>query len=64
MTTHDVFRHQYIVMAHSFLDTEKKEVIIEKVLPRMQGVLDAGRNKFSQQSWDDKAKDATCGDET
>ena len=38
---HDVFRHQDLVMALSFLDTEEQEVIIEKVLPRMKDVLDA-----------------------
>ena len=38
---HDVFRHQDLVMALSFLDTEEKEVIIEKVLPRMRDVLDS-----------------------
>ena len=36
--------NQYLVMVLSFLNTEEKEVIIEKVLPRMQRVLNAGRN--------------------
>ena len=42
---HDVFRHQDLVMALSFLDTEEQEVIIEKVLPRMSDVLDAAVKK-------------------
>ena len=42
---HDVFRHQDLVMALSFLDTEEQEVIIEKVLPRMRDVLDAAVKK-------------------
>ena len=46
---HDVFQHQDLVMALSFLDTEEQEVIIEKVLPRMRDVLDtaakAAQNK-------------------
>ena len=38
---HDVFRHQDLVMALSFLEAEEQEVVIEKVLPRMRDVLDS-----------------------
>ena len=38
---HDVFRDQDLIMALSFLQTDEKEVIIEKVLPRMKMILDA-----------------------
>ena len=47
---HDVFRHQDLLMALSFLDTEEMEVIIEKVLPRMKAALDVAAKMSAEKS--------------